>query len=261
MPNQGWRTLSALLFTHSWKEKIWIHTFPKGVSAMWTHSWEHNGVYTFPKGVSAMWTHSWEHNGVYTFRKGICPKVNVIARLEYELAYYNSAVHRFNHYTTRTPFNHNNAAVLMISTYTLISKSSSLFINPFAMVPSVPITNDINLTFMFHSFFSYLARSRYLSLHSFSFKSTLWSAGRAKSTIIMCLVDYHSAWSSGRDLVICLKPKIPEKFMRLIFQVVDIPLVRIFKFIFLAQFPWIAFATQSCLVLYSLCANLLHSLI
>ena len=30
--------------------------------------------------------------------------MNVIARLEYELAYYDSAVHRFNHYTTRTPW-------------------------------------------------------------------------------------------------------------------------------------------------------------
>ena len=29
--------------------------------------------------------------------------MNVIARLEYELAYYDSAVHRFNYYTTRTP--------------------------------------------------------------------------------------------------------------------------------------------------------------
>ena len=47
-------------------------------------------------------THSWEDKGVHTFPKGICPKVNVIARLEYELAYYDSAVHRFNHYTTRT---------------------------------------------------------------------------------------------------------------------------------------------------------------
>ena len=28
--------------------------------------------------------------------------MNVIARLEYELVYYDSAVHRFNHYTTRT---------------------------------------------------------------------------------------------------------------------------------------------------------------
>ena len=33
-------------------------------------------------------THSWEDKWVHTFPKGICPKVNVIARLEYELAYY-----------------------------------------------------------------------------------------------------------------------------------------------------------------------------
>ena len=48
-------------------------------------------------------THSWEDKGVHTFPMEICPKVNVIARLEYELAYYDSAVDRFNHYTTRTP--------------------------------------------------------------------------------------------------------------------------------------------------------------
>ena len=48
-------------------------------------------------------THSWKDKRVHTFPKGICPKVNVIARLEYELAYYDSAAHRFNHYTTRTP--------------------------------------------------------------------------------------------------------------------------------------------------------------
>ena len=101
-----------------------------------THSWEDKGVHTFPKcifpkvniglvslfnGISTLnrlfnakdilleeqqWyylTHSWEDKGVHTFPKGICPKVNVIARLEYELAYYDSAVHRFNHYTTKTP--------------------------------------------------------------------------------------------------------------------------------------------------------------
>ena len=48
-------------------------------------------------------THRWEDKGVHTFPKGIFPKVNIIVRLEYELAYYDSAVHRFNHYTTRTP--------------------------------------------------------------------------------------------------------------------------------------------------------------
>ena len=45
-------------------------------------------------------THSWEDKGVHAFHKDICPKVNVIARLEYELAYYDFVVHRFNHYTT-----------------------------------------------------------------------------------------------------------------------------------------------------------------
>ena len=35
MPHQGWRTYSVLLFTHSWRENNWIHTFPKGISAMW----------------------------------------------------------------------------------------------------------------------------------------------------------------------------------------------------------------------------------
>ena len=35
------------------------------------------------------------------FPRIFCPKVNVIARLEFELAYYDSAVHRFNHYTRR----------------------------------------------------------------------------------------------------------------------------------------------------------------
>ena len=46
--------------------------------------------------------HSWENKGVHTFPKGICLKVNVIVQLEYKLAYYDSTVHRFNHYTTRT---------------------------------------------------------------------------------------------------------------------------------------------------------------
>ena len=49
----------------------------------------------------------------------------------------------------------------MVSTYPLISKFSSPFINPLGIVP---ITIGITVTFMFHSFFSSLARSIYLSL-------------------------------------------------------------------------------------------------
>ena len=36
---------------------------------------------------------------VHTFPKGICPKMNVTAQLEFELAYYDSALQRFNYYT------------------------------------------------------------------------------------------------------------------------------------------------------------------
>ena len=44
-----------------------------------------------------------ESKGAHTFPKGICPEVNIITWLEYELTYYDSAVYRINHYTTRTP--------------------------------------------------------------------------------------------------------------------------------------------------------------
>ena len=40
---------------------------------------------------------------VHAFPKGICPKVKVIAWLKFEIAYYDSRVHCFTHYTTRTP--------------------------------------------------------------------------------------------------------------------------------------------------------------
>ena len=48
-------------------------------------------------------THCWEDKWVHTFRKGICLRVNVIARLEFELVYYDFTLHFFNHYTTKTP--------------------------------------------------------------------------------------------------------------------------------------------------------------
>ena len=68
-----------------------------------------NGISTFVGYLvpeEQLWyylTRSWEDKEVHTFLESICPKRNVIARLEYELAYYNSAVHRFNHYTTMIP--------------------------------------------------------------------------------------------------------------------------------------------------------------
>ena len=41
--------------------------------------------------------------GVHTFPKGIYLKVNVITRVEFELAYYNIAVQLVKHYSKATP--------------------------------------------------------------------------------------------------------------------------------------------------------------
>ena len=61
----------------------------------------------------------------------------------------------------------NNAVVWMVSTRSPTSKSSRPFNNPLVTVPKAPITIGIIVTFMFHSFFNSLARSRYLSLFTF----------------------------------------------------------------------------------------------
>ena len=68
------------------------------------------------------------------------------------------------------------------------------FNNPLVTVPRAPIIIDINVTFMFNSFFNSLARSRYLSFFSFSFNCILWSAGTAKSTILQVLF-FFCCWS------------------------------------------------------------------
>ena len=81
----------------------------------------------------------------------------------------------------------------MVSTLPLISKFSSPCTNPLVIVPGAPITIGITVTFIFHSFFSSLARCWYLSLFSFSFSFTQWSAGLAMYTIwqvLFCFVDY-----------------------------------------------------------------------
>ena len=90
-------------------------------------------------------THSWEDKGVHNFPKGICPKVNVIARREYELGYYDSAVHRFNHYTTRTPRWMIWALPSISNSFSPLSKSSGI-------VSSAQITIGATVTFMLHSF-------------------------------------------------------------------------------------------------------------
>ena len=121
----------------------------------------------------------------------------------------------------------NHAVVWMVSTRLLIFKSSCPCTNHLMTVPRALITIGIIVTFMCHSSFNSLARSRDLFVFSHSFDCTLWSAGTAKSTILQLLYlfiylfyflfilfylffDYYNIWSFGRDLVICLYVEIPE---------------------------------------------------
>ena len=101
-----------------------------------------------------------------------------------------------------------NAGIWIVSTRPPTSKSFRPFNNPLVIVPNAPITIGTIVTFMFHSFFNSLARSRGLSFFSLPFRFILWSTGTAKSTILQIfffffffffVVDYYEVWSSDRD--------------------------------------------------------------
>ena len=81
----------------------------------------------------------------------------------------------------------NSAVVWMVFILVLLSDSSCPFTNSLVIEPSVSIIIGITITFMFHSFFSSLARFRYLSLFSPFFSFTLWSIGTAKSKFLQIL--------------------------------------------------------------------------
>ena len=80
-----------------------------------------------------------------------------------------------------------NAVIWIVTTRPPTSKSSWPFNDPLVIVPKAPITIGTIVTFMFHSFFNSLARSRNLYFFSHSFSFIMWSAGTAKSTILHIL--------------------------------------------------------------------------
>ena len=164
----------------------------------------------------------------------------------------------------------NNAIVWMVSTRPPTSKSFSPFSNPLVTVPNAPITIGVIVTCMFHSFFNSLATSRYLSFFSHSFSFILWSTGTAKSTILQALFFFFLLIiiKSGRLAAIrwsvCMSKS--HRSLCVSFSRTGAGLCIYHLFVWLNLNFWyitqgITLSTQSCLVLYSFCANLLHSLI
>ena len=160
----------------------------------------------------------------------------------------------------------------MVSTRPPPSKSSRPFNNRLVTVPKAPITIAIFVTFVFYSFFNSLARSTYLPHFSHSFSFILWSAGTAKSTILrlffffffFLLIIIRSGLLAEIRWSVCM-----SKFQRSLcvsfswtgagLCIYHLLAWSDLNFLHISQ--WITLPTQSCLVLYSFCANLVHSLI
>ena len=156
----------------------------------------------------------------------------------------------------------------MVSNRPLTFKSSSPFSNPLVTVPNAPIIIGIIVTCMFHSVFNSLAKSRYLSFFSHSFSFILWSARTAKSTILqalfLLLIIIRSGLLAEVRWSLCMSKS--HWILCVSFSMIGAGLCIYHLFVwsnldFLNISQWIIWPTQSCLVLYSFCANLLNSLI
>ena len=121
---------------------------------------------------------------------------------------------------------------------------------------------------MFHSFFNSPAGSRYLSFFSHTFNFILWSAGTGKSTTLQILIFggviirsgllaeiRRSVCTSKSHRSLCVSFSRTDAGLCIYHLLVWTNL----NFLHISQ--WITLPIQSCLDLYSFCANLLHSLI
>ena len=159
----------------------------------------------------------------------------------------------------------------MVSTRPLISKSSCPFTSPLGIVMKAPITIGIPVTFLFHSSFSSLARSRSLTLFKLSFNFIPSSAWTAKFHIQQVLFLLLTITRYGRLAEIWWSVRIGKTQRTLYVSFSNTYFVLCIRHLIvwsnlnftikLHNSQWIVFAPQSCLVLYSSCANLLCSLV
>ena len=162
-----------------------------------------------------------------------------------------------------------NAVVWMVYNRPFIFKSSSPFINPLVTIPRAPIIIGINVTFMFHRFlFSSLLRSRYL--FSFSLSLILICGQLGRQNPLFCMFSFFCWLLEG----LVVWPRLSDPFRSQNPKGIcvghspglDVGLCIYHLFIwsngyFLHNSQWTTLPTQSCLILYSFCDNLLYSLI
>ena len=164
----------------------------------------------------------------------------------------------------------------MVSTRPLISKSSSpvpILWRPCRVRRLQLVSPSLSCSAIF---FSSLARSQYLSHFSLSFSFILWSAGTTKTTIrqivfflsffffFFLLTVTRFSYLAEIRWSVCISNS--PRTLCVSFSRTDSGLCIYHLFVRLSlnfshNSQCITFPTQSCTVLYSLCANLLHLLI
>ena len=166
----------------------------------------------------------------------------------------------------------NNVVVWIFSTRPPISKSSSPFSNPLVTVPKSTNYSGIIVTCMFNSFFNTLARLRYLSffLTFFQFYSVVSRDSKVDNFAISLFFFFFLLIIIRSDLLAEIRWSVcMSKFQRslcVLFSMTGAGLCIYHLLVwsnlnFLHISRWTTLPTQSCIVLYSFCANLLHSLI
>ena len=141
---------------------------------------------------------------------------------------------------------------------------------PLVTVPKAPITIGIIVTFIFHCFFNSLARSRVLiSLFTFfQFYSVVsWNSkvdNFADLFFFFLLIILRSGLLAEIRSSVCISKShrcLCVSFSRASARLCIYHLLAWSNLNSLHISQWITLPTQSCLALYSFCANLLHSLI
>ena len=161
----------------------------------------------------------------------------------------------------------------MNSIHRPIFNSSSSHTKLLVTILNAPVKISITITLMFHCFFSFLARSKYVNLFSFSLNS-LSSARMGSSTnstftffffssffLIIITMSGLLAWIRWSVLV-SKSPRILCISLSRTDSCLCMNRLMVWSnFNFLVNSEWITFPIQSCLVFYSFRSNLLHWLV
>ena len=162
----------------------------------------------------------------------------------------------------------NNAVIWTVSTRPPTSNSSRPVNNPLVTVSKAPITIGTIFTFIFHSFFQSSSKVEVLILlfTFFQFYSVLSRDSKVNNFVksLFLLIIIKSGFLAEMRWSVCMSKShrsLCMSFSRTSARLCIYHLLVWSNLNFLHISQWITLPTQSCLVLYSFCANLLHSLI